>query len=87
MVTGGGLIMLATRTDEYESPRTHRTRCERASSWSQTPYIVDGVLVYIDDVDAHHARARSAGAVILSPPEDGEGGRRHRAEDASPGAR
>jgi uncharacterized glyoxalase superfamily protein PhnB len=25
---------------------------------------------YVDDVDAHHARAAAAGATILSPPED-----------------
>ena len=81
MIAGGGLIMLATPSDAYESPRTHRAHCERAERWSRTPYIVDGVLVHVDDVDAHHERARAAGAVILSPPEDGEHGKRYRAED------
>ena len=81
MLAGGGLIMMATPSDAYESPRTHRTHCERAARWSETPYIIDGLLVYVDDVDAHHERARAAGAVILSPPEDGEHGKHYRAED------
>jgi uncharacterized glyoxalase superfamily protein PhnB len=45
------------------------------------PWIVDGVLVYVDDVDAHYDRAKKAGATILSPLEDGGHGRRYRAED------
>ena len=45
----------------------------------QIPYIVDGVLVYVDDVQAHFERAKAAGARILSEPE--EGPRRYRVED------
>src|SRR5690606_13154356 len=72
MTAGGGLIMLATAPmKSYESPRNHRTRCDRAREWSDTPYVIDGVLVYVDDVDAHYERARDAGATILSAPEDG----------------
>ena len=81
MVAGGGLIMLATVPGvAYESPRTHRAHCARAEAWSRTPYIVDGVLVRVDDLDGHHERARAAGATILSPPEDGPA-RLYRAED------
>ena len=81
MIAGRGLVMLATAPiAAYESPRTHRARCDQARQWSETPYIIDGVLVYVDDVDAHHERAREAGATILSPPEDGVG-RLYRAED------
>ena len=29
-----------------------------------------GLYIFVDDVDAHYARARSAGATILSEPED-----------------
>ncbi len=36
---------------------------------------VDVPLVYVDDVDAHYARARAAGAVILSEPEEVHGAR------------
>lgn len=81
MDTGGGLIMLATPSPHYESPRRHREHCEQARRWSEVPYIVDGVLVHVDDVDAHYARAVAEGATILSSIEDGGPGRRYRAED------
>jgi uncharacterized glyoxalase superfamily protein PhnB len=79
--TGDGLIMLATPTPEYESPKHHREHCEQARKWSAVPYIIDGVLVYVADLDAHFARAKAAGAIILSGIEDGPPGRRYRAED------
>jgi uncharacterized glyoxalase superfamily protein PhnB len=78
----GGLIMLATPTRAYRSPRHHRETCREAAEWSKVPYIIDGVLVEVPDIDAHFKRARAAGAVILSEPEDQRGGFRHyRAED------
>jgi uncharacterized glyoxalase superfamily protein PhnB len=41
-----------------------------------------GLKVYVEDVDAHYARARAGGARILSPPQDGFwGGRIYRAAD------
>jgi PhnB protein len=39
------------------------------------------VLVYVDDVAAHYARALDGGANILSELEEGENGKRYRAED------
>jgi len=81
METGGGLIMLATPTPDYVGPRRHRESCEAARRWSQVPYVIDGLLVYVDDVGAHYERAKAAGAVLLSEPEDGPPGRRYRAED------
>ena len=48
---------------------------------SARPWIIDGVLVYVEDVDEHYARAKAAGAVILSEPEDGPPARRYRVED------
>lgn len=81
MEAGGGLIMLASPTPEYESPRRHRETCERARKWASVPWIIDGVLVYVDDLDAHFERARAAGATILSGIEEGAPGRRYRAED------
>jgi uncharacterized glyoxalase superfamily protein PhnB len=47
----------------------------------QVPWSVDGVLVEVDDVDAHFARAKAAGATILSDWEGGFPGRRYRAAD------
>jgi uncharacterized glyoxalase superfamily protein PhnB len=80
--TGGGVVMLATPSPHYHGPKHHREECEVARSWHDVPYIIDGVLVSVDDVDAHFARAKAAGATILSPVEEsGEGGKRYRAED------
>jgi uncharacterized glyoxalase superfamily protein PhnB len=81
MEAGHGLIMLASPTPDYQSPKHHRGTCEPAAKWSEVPYIIDGVLVYVDDVDAHFERARSAGATILSGVDSGEHGKRYRAED------
>ena len=81
MEAGDGLVMLATPTPQYESPRSHRVSCERARRWSEVPWVIDGVLVYVADVDAHYTRAKRAGATILSEPEDGFPARRYRAED------
>ena len=82
MSTGRGLIMLATPTAEYEGPLLHRSRCEAAAAWSAAPWVIDGVLVYVDDVAAHFARASDAGASLLSDVETGPGGSLlYRAED------
>lgn len=77
--TGSGLVMLATPTPAYRNPRHHRDECEVARRWSEVPYIVDGVLVYVADVAAHHRRAVAAGAQVLTPPETGAA--RYRVED------
>jgi uncharacterized glyoxalase superfamily protein PhnB len=81
MEAGTGVIMLATPTPDYESPKHHRESSEQARRWSSVPYIIDGVLVYVDDVAAHYARALDGGANILSELEEGENGKRYRAED------
>ena len=80
MSIGDGLIMLASPSADYEGPRRHRGHCEIAASWSALPWVIDGVLVCVEDFDAHYARARAAGAVILSEPEDGPPAR-YRVED------
>lgn len=83
MTTGpnGGKIMLGTATKHYESPKHHREHCEPARKWSEVPYIIDGVLVYVENVDAHYRQAVDAGAHILSAIEDAGPGRRYRVED------
>jgi uncharacterized glyoxalase superfamily protein PhnB len=74
MVAGQGLVMLATPTPDYEGPAQHRTHCERAAAWLRSPWVVDGVLVHVDDVASHYDRARAAGATLLSGIESGPGG-------------
>jgi uncharacterized glyoxalase superfamily protein PhnB len=81
MDTGGGVVMLATPSTNYRGPKRHREECDIARGWHDVPYIIDGVLVYVEDVRGHFARARSAGATILSELEPGEDGKRYRAED------
>ena len=79
--TGGGVIMLATPSLNYRGPKRHREECDIARSWHDVPYIIDGLLVYVDDVDRHFERAQAAGATMLSPVEQSENGKRYRAED------
>jgi uncharacterized glyoxalase superfamily protein PhnB len=79
---GDGVVMLGNPGPDYRSPKRHREECEAAARWSSVPYVVDGVLAYVEDVGAHFERARQAGATILSEPEDQPHGDRHyRAED------
>ena len=49
MLAGGGLIMLASPTPDYRSPKHHRALCEQARKWSAVPWIIDGVLVSVDE--------------------------------------
>jgi len=81
MEAGEGMIMLATPSPDYHAPKRHREECNAARKWSEVPFIIDGVLVYVNDVDAHCERARDAGATILSEVESGGPGKRYRAED------
>jgi uncharacterized glyoxalase superfamily protein PhnB len=74
---GDGVIMLGNPGRAYQSPRRHAETCESARAWLEPPYVVDGVLAYVDDVDAHVAAARGAGATILSEVEDTPFGDRH----------
>ena len=81
MDTGAGTIMCATPSPAYESPRHHRERCATARRWSEAPYVIDGVLVLVTNVEEHYRCAEKEGATILSPLEDGYPGKRYRAED------
>ena len=67
---GGGTIMLGSPSPHYEGPRRHAESCEAARRWREPGYVVDGVHVLVEDVDAHFHRAKEAGATILSEPED-----------------
>jgi uncharacterized glyoxalase superfamily protein PhnB len=78
---GGDIVMLATPNRAYESPKTHRQSCNAAARWLDNPWVVDGVLVVVDDLDMHQARALEAGADVIRSPEDGPDGRLYTAED------
>ena len=78
---GEGLIMLANGNKDYQSPLHHRQYCSQAAKWYSVPYVINGVLVYVDDVQAHFENSRKLGAGILSDLEFGGPGTRYRAED------
>ena len=77
----GEVIMLATPNQEYQSPKKHREHCDAAARWLDNPWVIDGLLVEVDDLEAHHARAVETGANVIRPPEDGPDGRLYTAED------
>lgn len=82
MATDRGLIMLATPTPDYEGPLRHRSHCETAAAWSAAPWVIDGALVYVDDIESHFGQAQQAGATLLSDIVTGpENSRLYRAED------
>ena len=54
--------MLGNPSLDYESPKRHRETCAAAAKWSQTPFVVDGIHAYVDDVDAHFGCSRSTSA-------------------------
>jgi uncharacterized glyoxalase superfamily protein PhnB len=75
-------IMLSTPTPDYRGPRRHAEECEQARRWLANPWVVDGLFVEVDDVDAHLERAVAAGASVLRGPEEpGIGFRIYPAED------
>jgi uncharacterized glyoxalase superfamily protein PhnB len=78
---GDGEVMLGFASPEYRSPRRHAQECEQAAKWLDNPYVVDGVLVHVEDLDAHLERARKSGAEILRGPDDQPFGRLYTAAD------
>ena len=79
----GAAVFLGFPSPDYQGPKRHAEECDAARRWRETPYVVDGVMVEVEDVAAHFDRARAAGATILSELEDNPalGERRYRAED------
>jgi PhnB protein len=66
---GDGSIMLGEPGGEFKNPR-------------HLGGVTVGIHVYVDDVDAHYAQAKAAGAELREPPKDEEyGDRRYTALD------
>ncbi|TAM56642.1 MAG: glyoxalase/bleomycin resistance/extradiol dioxygenase family protein [Acidobacteria bacterium] len=64
-----GVVMMGCPGRQYRNPR-------------HVGHVTQSLHVYVDDVDAHFARAKAAGARILALPEDQfYGDRRYGAED------
>jgi PhnB protein len=76
-----GTVMLGWPGTSYRSPRRHAERCDVAKAIAKSPYVVDGVLVYVTDVRGHLEHARARGATILGDLEEEPFGSLYRAED------
>lgn len=78
---GNNIIMISTPTPEYESINKHREHCKKMDIWLQVPWVVNGLLVHVENLDVHFERAKDKGAEILSGIEEGPPGRRYRCAD------
>jgi uncharacterized glyoxalase superfamily protein PhnB len=67
---GGGMVMLGTAADQFESKSPRQAGTHTA-----------GVFIYLADVDVHYARAKAAGAEIVQELRDQEYGRSYWARD------
>ena len=77
----GAIVMLASPSLDYESPKTHRSHCPSAQKVSELPWITDGVLVYVDNIKSHFQNAKAAGARLISQVEEQDFGWLYRTED------
>ncbi len=77
----GALVYLGFPGPEYQSPDHHAQVCDHAQKWLNHPFVIDGVHMYVDDLDAHYERAKEAGARILREPKDEPYGRLYNAAD------
>ena len=77
----GATVLVGHPNDAYEGPRKHAEHCAVAVRWLDRPVIVDGLVVYVDDLEAHHAAAAAAGARIISGLETNPLQRQYRVED------
>jgi uncharacterized glyoxalase superfamily protein PhnB len=80
-VGDGSVVFVATPTPDYRGPHRHRASCEQADRWLQAPWVIDGVLVEVLDIEGHLRRAIEHGAEPLSQIEEAPFGRLYRVED------
>lgn len=78
---GESMIMLAAPTPDYQSPATVRKNYPALAKIYKVPYIINGVLVFVDNIEAHFQNSKAKGATMLSEIETGGPGTRYRAED------
>jgi len=77
----GAVVMFGWPGPDFRDPRSHARTCADAKAWLSTPFVVDGVLVTVDDVDTHRVRAEAHGAEIVRELEDAPPGRLYTAAD------
>jgi uncharacterized glyoxalase superfamily protein PhnB len=81
LLAGDAMIMLSSAPEHYESPKTLQERYAPARKWFDVPWILNGVLVYVPDLEAHFKQAVKAGATVLSEIENTPPGKRYRVAD------
>lgn len=79
--TENSVIMIATPSPYYESSNKQRKRDTQMNKWLSAPWIVNGLLVYVENIDEHFKRAKEHGAEILSEIENNFPGKRYRCAD------
>jgi len=77
---GDGLVYLGHPTG-YVNPLHLREQSDVAARMYDVPWIVDGVSIAVDDLEARTEQARAAGARILTEPESTPHGKQCRIED------
>jgi uncharacterized glyoxalase superfamily protein PhnB len=65
-----GTVFLGKPGATYVSPKRLQSACETAAKMYDVPWVVDGVYVAVDDLDAHRQHAETAGARVLSASEE-----------------
>ena len=81
LMAGGDIIMVSTPTPDYESINNHREHCKKMDRWLQVPWVINGLLVHVKNVEEHFEKAKEKGAEILSGIEEGPPGKRYRCAD------
>ena len=77
----GSTIFVSTPSG-YVSSRRHSETCETERAMHDNQWVIDGLFVEVEDVDAHHSRAEENGATIVRGlDEPGIGFRIYTAED------
>lgn len=77
----GAVVYLGWPGETYMSPAHHAEVCAHARDMFAVPFVVDGVHITVDDIDAHCEHARAGGATILREPESEPFGRLYSAAD------
>lgn len=78
---GENIIMIATPSPDYESINKQRKRDKQMDKWLSVPWVVNGLLVYIENVEEHFKNAKENGVEILSEIEGDFPGKRYRCAD------
>ena len=78
---GESTIMIATPPLDYESINKQRKRDKQMDKWLSVPWVVNGLLVYVENVDEHFKKAKENNAEILSEIEEDFPGKRYRCAD------